>query len=138
MRASIFFWTWAAAGGSGYTGLDRFGRLIDLHYQTGPAATVHRYRYGYDNADNAKFARVTQATWQGQPRGEHVLGRTRQRVAESAGQTIVPVVSFFMRRILSKRVLEITPRVRRLFSSGYPQLLVIPQPACDRSQCPSR
>ena len=47
--------------------------------------------------------------------------------AEPAGQTIVPVVSFFMRRILSKRVLEITPRVRCLFSSGYPQLLVIPR-----------
>ena|GEM_PF-5130051 len=51
------------AGSGGYAGLDRFGRVKDLHYVAG-AATVHRYQYGYDAAGNRLFARVTQAATQ--------------------------------------------------------------------------
>ncbi len=49
------------AGGSGYNGLDRFGRVKDLHYQLG-TNTIHRYQYGYDASGNRTHARVTQAT----------------------------------------------------------------------------
>ncbi len=44
-------------GGSGYEGLDAFGRIVDLHYQDS-TSTIHRYRYGYDLAGNRTFARV--------------------------------------------------------------------------------
>lgn len=46
---------------AGLGGLDRFGRVTDLHY-TLNGATVHRYQYGYDQAGNRDFVRVTQAT----------------------------------------------------------------------------
>jgi hypothetical protein len=65
----------AAASGSGYDGLDRFGRLRDLHYQTGSSGgpTLHRYQYDYDKAGNRTYALVQQADWQGQP---HVNDRS--------------------------------------------------------------
>jgi RHS repeat-associated protein len=51
------------AGSGGYAGLDRFGRVKDLHWAAGASpATVHRYQYGYDAAGNREYARVTQAT----------------------------------------------------------------------------
>ena len=46
--------------GLGYFGLDRFGRMQDLHY-TGPLdSTLFRYEYGYDLAGNRTYARITQ------------------------------------------------------------------------------
>ncbi|MBN1491739.1 MAG: hypothetical protein JXA69_17635 [Phycisphaerae bacterium] len=50
----------SVAGGSGYAGLDRFGRVIDLNY-TGTGGTLQRYQYGYDAAGNRLYARITQA-----------------------------------------------------------------------------
>ena len=48
-----------------YPGLDRFGRVTDLHFTSTSDATIHRYQYGYDNAGNRLFARATQATLNG-------------------------------------------------------------------------
>ncbi|MEP0845258.1 MAG: RHS repeat protein, partial [Phycisphaerae bacterium] len=48
----------------GYFGLDRFGRVRDLHYRAGtgvPPVTLHRYQYDYDKSGNRLHARVTQA-----------------------------------------------------------------------------
>ena len=39
-------------GGSGYDGLDRFGRIIDLEYDDVGSAIIHRYQYGYDAMGN--------------------------------------------------------------------------------------
>jgi len=46
----------------GYPSLDRFGRIVDLHYAkaTVPLTTAHRYQYGYDPAGNRTYSRVTQ------------------------------------------------------------------------------
>jgi len=52
--------------GGGYTGLDTFGRVNDLHFKVGPN-TVHRYQYGYDKAGNRLWALITQAP---QPDGQ--------------------------------------------------------------------
>ena len=49
----------SVAGGGGYSGLDGFGRVIDLHY-TGTGGTLQRYQYGYDAAGNRLYARITQ------------------------------------------------------------------------------
>ncbi|MCG3136725.1 MAG: hypothetical protein HJJLKODD_00561 [Phycisphaerae bacterium] len=43
-----------------YAGLDRYGRLVDLDYDSALGATLQRYQYGYDRAGNRTFARVTQ------------------------------------------------------------------------------
>ena len=40
------------AGGTGYSGLDRFGRIKDLHYKDAAGATIHPYEYSYDKAGN--------------------------------------------------------------------------------------
>ncbi len=48
------------AGGAGYSGLDQYGRPIDLHYKTSSGATIHRYEYAYDAAGNRLHARVSQ------------------------------------------------------------------------------
>ncbi len=57
--------TQAVAGSVGYPGLDRFGRVLDLHYQEANTSssmpTVHRYQYGYDLAGNRTHCRVAQA-----------------------------------------------------------------------------
>ncbi|MCC7291474.1 MAG: hypothetical protein IT449_05365 [Phycisphaerales bacterium] len=47
----------------GLAGLDRFGRIKDLHYKDTTAnapnpSTIHRYQYGYDRAGNRAYARV--------------------------------------------------------------------------------
>jgi len=47
------------ADSGGCPGLDRFGRLIDLHYQS-TTSTIHQYQYGYDRMGNRTHARVTQ------------------------------------------------------------------------------
>ncbi|MCG3131835.1 MAG: hypothetical protein FLDDKLPJ_02645 [Phycisphaerae bacterium] len=49
---------------AGYAGLDRFGRIADLHYvdstdEAPDPPTIHRYQYGYDLAGNRAYARVT-------------------------------------------------------------------------------
>ncbi|MBN1490969.1 MAG: thrombospondin type 3 repeat-containing protein, partial [Phycisphaerae bacterium] len=51
----------SVAGGSGYTGLDRFGRVIDLNY-TGGTGMPQRFVYGYDAAGNRAYAQITQGT----------------------------------------------------------------------------
>jgi len=43
------------------TGLNRFGRVKDLHFKDG-SNTVHQYQYGYDISGNRTCARVIQAT----------------------------------------------------------------------------
>lgn len=52
-------------GGSGYEGLDTFGRIVDLHFQDS-TSTIHRYQYGYDLAGNRTFARVKHVDHNGQ------------------------------------------------------------------------
>lgn len=47
--------------GTTYSGLDRFGRLIDLHFKDNIEDTIHRYQYGYDKSGNRTHARTTQA-----------------------------------------------------------------------------
>ena len=45
-----------------YSGLDQFGRVIDLKYAwLGNFQTIQEYQYGYDEAGNRTYARVTQA-----------------------------------------------------------------------------
>lgn len=54
------------------TGLDRWGRLKDLHYQQGSSGpTRHRYQYTYDKAGNRLSARVVQAPTPGVPEISH-------------------------------------------------------------------
>jgi len=47
-------------GGGGYSGLDRFGRVRDLNYQKSNNDPMLRYQYGYDEAGNRTYSRVTQ------------------------------------------------------------------------------
>jgi len=51
-------------GAGGYSGLDRFGRVIDLNYSK-LNGTVYRYQYGYDAMGNRLFARITQRSTNG-------------------------------------------------------------------------
>ena len=68
---------------AGYAGLDRHGRVTDLHYRLtdGSQSTVHRYEYGYNSDGSRLFARTTQ---QGQPNTRSqlhaydILGRLRE------------------------------------------------------------
>ncbi|RMF79988.1 MAG: hypothetical protein D6744_08600, partial [Planctomycetota bacterium] len=53
--------TQTVAGASGYEGLDRYGRLGDLHYRRPGGETLARFRYGYDRAGNRTYARVNQS-----------------------------------------------------------------------------
>ncbi len=46
------------------SGLDRFGRVTDLHFKDG-ANTIHRYQYAYDRSGNRIRTQVTQATING-------------------------------------------------------------------------
>ena len=46
-------------GGTGQ-GLDRFGRVKDLHFKDMADGTIHRYQYGYNASGNRTYARVTQ------------------------------------------------------------------------------
>jgi YD repeat-containing protein len=53
-----------------YTGLDRFGRIKDLHFKYGPDGltpdtTVHRYEYAYDLSGNRTAAKAVLATING-------------------------------------------------------------------------
>lgn len=52
-------------GSAGLSGLDTFGRTIDLDYKSG-SNTVHQYQYGYDLSGNRTHAGVIQApsVWQ--------------------------------------------------------------------------
>jgi RHS repeat-associated protein len=43
-------------GGDPYTGLDRFGRLVDARWVNGSGADVDRHQYGYDRAGNRLYA----------------------------------------------------------------------------------
>ena len=53
------------AGDGGYSGLDRFGRVQDLHFKTSSAATIHQYKYTYDAAGNRSSAlRLEQSGYQ--------------------------------------------------------------------------
>lgn len=50
-------------GGQGLSGLDMFGRTLDLRYTQGAGgATVHSYEYAYDSTGNRIHARVTQVS----------------------------------------------------------------------------
>ena len=45
-----------ADGGDQYTGLDRFGRIIDQNWlETGTGTSVVRLQYGYDRDDNRSY-----------------------------------------------------------------------------------
>lgn len=52
-------------GGSGYSGLDRFGRTRDLHYKLS-STTLHRSEYAYDLMGNREDVRVTQRPFSGE------------------------------------------------------------------------
>ena len=47
---------------TGCPGLDRFGRIADLHFTDSSSQSVHRYQYAYDLAGNRTQAAVKQAT----------------------------------------------------------------------------
>ncbi len=49
----------SVAGGGGYDGLDRFGRLLRLHWNDG-ATPLHRYDYTYDQAGSRLTAKAVQ------------------------------------------------------------------------------
>ncbi|MFN0136017.1 MAG: polymorphic toxin-type HINT domain-containing protein [Phycisphaerae bacterium] len=51
--------TQTTAGSGGYPGLDRFGRIADLHFQRPDGSTIHRYQYNYDKSGNRTHAKVT-------------------------------------------------------------------------------
>jgi RHS repeat-associated protein len=44
----------------GYSGLDRFGRITDLHFKNDISETIHRYQYMYDRAGNTIYSQVEQ------------------------------------------------------------------------------
>lgn len=50
--------TQTVASEDGYTGLDRFGRIVDLHYRNGDNNTLHRYQHGHDLAGNPPPNRI--------------------------------------------------------------------------------
>ena len=57
----VFAQSFDTTGTSGYAGLDRHGRVTDLHFTPDSGATtIHRYQYGYDSAGNRLFAHVEQ------------------------------------------------------------------------------
>lgn len=43
------------SGGDRYTGLDRFGRVVDQNWFNSAGGTIARYQYGYDNDGNVLF-----------------------------------------------------------------------------------
>ncbi|HOW73396.1 MAG TPA: thrombospondin type 3 repeat-containing protein [Phycisphaerae bacterium] len=55
----------------GSVGLDRFGRVKDLHFRKSDGTTIHRYEYAYDLAGNRVSSRVTQAPTPGMPEVPH-------------------------------------------------------------------
>ena len=59
------------AGAGGCPGLDRFGRIRDLHYVLAGGATANRHEYGHDLAGNRVFDKVTQAPEPGTPPAAH-------------------------------------------------------------------
>ena len=61
------------AGGNGYTGFDRYGRIKDLHFKKSvpTPATIHQYTYAYDVAGNRISSRVIQAPTPGTPEVPH-------------------------------------------------------------------
>ncbi len=54
---------------TGLAGLDRFGRIQDLHFKStaNPSSTMFRGQYAYDVAGNRTWAQITQAPIAGQP-----------------------------------------------------------------------
>jgi len=44
----------------GYSGLDSFGRISDLHFKNDISETIHRYQYMYDRAGNTICSQIEQ------------------------------------------------------------------------------
>ncbi|MCH8806241.1 MAG: hypothetical protein IH986_09160 [Planctomycetes bacterium] len=74
------------SGPSGYTGLDRFGRLSDLHYVDAAQQTIQRYQYAYDAAGNRLHAEVTHFQGNGRRSAVHQYDALSRLIASDIGQ----------------------------------------------------